>query len=558
MKRSGSFISSLLVSIAGSPLLWKFNRQSRNVKKAQERVLSDIIRRNKETLFGKEHGFKDIDSVRKYKESVPIMDYEDHRPYIERMQKGERDLLIKGKPLMYNTSSGTTTLPKYIPISENYMKSYSALNKLWLYTCLKENPRLYNGYSMSAVSPAVEGYCKDGTPYGSTSGTSYLNIPKVLKKTYSVPYPALKIPDYSKKYYAIARGAAGAYVSFIISPSPSNIIKIHETIMENFEEIVKDVYDGTLRKDVFEEIEDDEKEEIENFFSPDPERAKTLESLMHDYGEGLRPKHYWPDLVCVNTWKQGNFRRIIPMIEEYFSEDTPIRAFGYQASEARAGCVLGNDWDYSVLAAGDYFFEFYKSGSDPAVPDNVFQCHELTEGETYYILISNNSGLYRYDINDLVKVRGFYGTIPLIEFIGKGSGVTSITGEKLTENHVIHAVEMAEKEFEHRVEFFIMFCDEESLRYTLFVEFDQRSKRGGQKHFVNTFDEKLMEINPEYKIKRRSGRLSKPGIRILRNDSYNGFKEMCVRRGIARDGQYKDFYLRKERVYLEILKELEE
>lgn len=70
-------------------------------------------------------------------------------------------------------------------------------------------------------------------------------------------------------------------------------------------------------------------------------------------------------------------------------------------------------------------------------------CAELDEGENYYIVLTTPGGLYRYDINDVVRVSGFCNQTPLIEFIRKGRDVTNITGEKLHVNQVIQAMEQA-------------------------------------------------------------------------------------------------------------------
>jgi hypothetical protein len=377
-----------------------------------------------------------------------------------------------------------------------------------------------------------------------------------LKKTFSTPYPVICIKDYLKKYYAVTRGALAEDITYIVCPSPSNMVKFHTTIMENFSDLVKDIHDGTLRADVLAEVDKADMEEVVSFYSPKPKRAQVLEQLMAKHGEGLKTKHYWPNVACVNTWRQGNFSRLIPDVKALFTESTAIRAFGYQASEARAGLVLGNDWNYSVLATPIYHFEFIEEQKrhDPN-PDTML-AHELEKGKRYYILITNDSGLYRYDINDIVEVSGFYNEIPLITFIQKGDGITSLTGEKISELQVIQSVDDVSKNIGISVEFFNMFCDEQKLNYTLFVEFAPQTTRHNKDAFAAEFDLRLREVNPEYEIKRGSKRLDAPDLRELKPDSYNRFKERLIEKKFTKDGQYKDSYLRKNPVFLEILNDL--
>ena len=127
----------------------------------------------------------------------------------------------------------------------------------------------------------------------------------------------------------------------------------------------------------------------------------------------------WPDLVCINTWQQGNCKLILPKLDNLFPETTVLREFGYQASEARAGLVLGNEWDYSVLMSHVYYFEFIEEEKINQEMPDVLGVKDLEIGKNYYILITNGSGLYRYDINDIIRVR-LFNQFPLFEFVQKG------------------------------------------------------------------------------------------------------------------------------------------
>ena len=75
--------------------------------------------------------------------------------------------------------------------------------------------------------------------------------------------------------------------------------------------------------------------------------------------------------------------------------------------------------------------------------------HELKQGKQYYIFATTFDGLYRYNINDIVKVKEFYLNTPCLEFVQKGKGTTNITGEKLYENQLVKAVKKAQKKFNY-------------------------------------------------------------------------------------------------------------
>ena len=109
----------------------------------------------------------------------------------------------------------------------------------------------------------------------------------------------------------------------------------------------------------------------------------------------------------------------------------------------------------------------------PKQENNIFKFKRLTEVEKdaqYYIIVTTQNGLYRYFINDIVEVTGWYNNTPTIRFVQKGRGVTNLTGEKLHETQVTDAVMNMMEDMNATFEFFIMIAHRESLQYTLYVQ----------------------------------------------------------------------------------------
>mgnify|MGYP000854163826 CR=1 FL=1 len=550
-------VKKLVLSIAGIPLLKKLEKASRDIKSSQNRVLSGIIESCKDTAFGKEHNLSAVKNYEDFRKAVPVNDYEGHRKYIERMCRGEQNVLFPGKPVFYNTTSGTTDKPKLIPVSEQYYKkAYSGVSRLWFYTALKDNPRLFHGKNLSFVAPAQEGKVEDGTPFGSISGVVYKNIPGILKDLYSTPYPVICMKDYDKKYYAMLRFSLACNITYIITVNPSTVLQLHRTALQEMQSLIKDIHDGTLRPDVASEFDPSIREQTLRMLRPDPSRAAELERLAGVHGEQLRPKHYWPDLECVNTWKQGNCTLILPKLQGFFPDKTVLREFGYQASEARAGMVLGNEWDYSVLMAHIYHFEFIEESQRQKENPEVLGAHELEIGKNYYILFSNGSGLFRYDINDIVRVDGFLNQFPLFKFLQKGEGVTSLTGEKLSEQHVIGAVDAASIAKNIKLEFYTMFCDTSDFTYKLYAEFPAGTAQNHKKAFLESVDEHIKFTNLEYAAKRGSNRLNAPKLVDMKPNSYENLKARLLAEGKVREGQYKVSYLKNDPVLQKIYDEM--
>src|SRR5207249_4520990 len=107
------------------------------------------------------------------------------------------------------------------------------------------------------------------------------------------------------------------------------------------------------------------------------------------------------------------------------------RDLGFVASEGRLTVPLEDGTAAGVLAVHASFFEFIAEEEIDAPCPAARLPHELDEGRRYYVLLTGANGLYRYDLNDIVEVRGFHHRTPKVAFVRKGRDMVSITGEKL-------------------------------------------------------------------------------------------------------------------------------
>ena len=553
---SKEWIVNNMIKLVGKKALNKIKQATLNPEKAQMDFLMDLINDNKNTVFGKDHNFAQIKNYDDYKKNVPIRNYDDFDKYMELLSKGKEDVLFPGKPAMYNTSSGTTGKPKLVPISPKFKKHLSDFNKMWMYSILEQNPGIFKGKSLTSVGKAIEDYTEAGTPIGSISGNSFRTIPKIIKTTYSSTYPLFAIDDYDLRYYAIARNALSHNITVSISPSIANFVRYHQTIMDNFDQMVEEIRYGKMNEKVLEQLSEEDKKEVLDRISPNPERADELEALKAKYGENLMPKHYWPELKVINAWVQGNFSILMKRLKRFFPATTVIRAFGYQASEGRFGISLDNHWDYSLLIPTDYFYEFIPIENKDDENPKTLLYHELELDKRYYIIISNISGLYRYDMNDILEVVGFYNKTPLLKFIQKGAGIVSLMGEKLSEEQVITSTQETASKSGIVVKNFLMFGDNKKFKYEYFVEFEKNPTEEEKIDFVEKFDKKLQELNIEYSSKRQSKRLNTPELITLPENSHHKIKQTLVEKGLAKDGQYKDLYLSEKVTTREVLSEI--
>ncbi len=523
---------------------FKLRCAARNVDKAQDKTLRGILNYAKDTEYGKAHNFAEIlkaktpaELFKSYEENVKINDYEDFRPLIDRHRHGETDILFPGKPKMYATTSGTTSEPKWIPITFKYFNDvYGRMNKMWLSSLIRCNRHAFAGGVVSIVGKAIEGYAPDGTVFGSVSGVSFTNCPDFVKVAYSSPAEVFEIKDYRARYYTIMRFGIEMNSTVLITANPSTIVEMQNNVNEFFDDYVKDIENGTLKEDL--DIPANVRAALKSRMKKNPARAQELRELKEKYGAGLLPKHYWPDMAVVNTWHCGNTKIYLDKIKDSFPEHTKMPEFGYFASECRAGLVL-NEKDDTTLFAHMHYFEFIREEDLENPNPEYLSLGQLEKGKRYCMYVTTCSGLYRYNMNDLIEVTGFDGTIPTIQFIQKVNGIITLTGEKLHERQFIKAVHDAEASMNMKTKFFIGFADPEYSGYHFFYEFaDQATSQEQAEEFTRTVDANLKTINCEYQAKRDSFRVKDPITHRLEENAFEKFKAECIAEG-ARDGQFK-------------------
>ena len=538
-------INTALCLVGGSQRL-RLNFWNKHPKHAAERTLRDILTISKDTVYGKEHHFDRILSATSaedlfilYQQYVPVNDsFETLRPYVERHKNGEKDILFPGKPDMYATTSGTTSEPKWVPMTHKYLKDvYGKMTHIWIWNFICHRSRIFGGHLFTTVGKELEGYAPDGTIFGSVSGVLVRDVPSIIKKHYTAPACVMSIDDYAARNYTLMRLAIQYRdVTLWATANPSTILELLRTLNENTLEMIDDIEHGTLSWNF--DISDYIREELADYMKPEPERAQELRDLLEKHGK-LEPKHFWPWLQLLSTWKCGNTKIYMEKYMDQFNWDkTFYQELGYIATECRFGFSL-DETNESVLFPHFHYYEFVEESELDSPHKNYLQIHELEKGKRYCAYVTTYSGLFRYNMNDLVEVGGKFYNTPTVHMVSKVNGIVSMTGEKLYEPQFIDAVHKAEEELEIKTKFFVGFADIQESKYHFYFEFaDEKIDQKTADKFATIVDKKLQEINNEYESKRASFRLHEPQAHILLNNAYARFKAACLRDGF-RDGQFK-------------------
>ena len=354
--------------------------------KTQQKVLRKLIKKAKNTAFGKDHNFNQITSYSEFKQQVKISDYEGLRAYIDRVVSGEKDVLWKGKPLYFAKTSGTTSGAKYIPITKESMPTHikAAKEALLCYIAEKNDASFVNGKMIFLQgSPVLE--MLNGIKLGRLSGIVAHYVPQYLLKNRLPSWETNCIEDWDTKVDAIVKETIDEDMS-VISGIPSwvqmyfekLINKTGKTISEIFPNFNFFIYGGVN-------------------FEPYKNKFETLIGKKIDYIE------------------------LYPASEGFIA---------FQDSQTEPGMLLqlNSGIFYEFIPANEYF---------DANPTRI--CIEDVKLNVNYVIILNtNAGLWGYNIGDTVE---FTSLIPYrIKVTGRIKHFISAFGEHVIGKEVEKAL----------------------------------------------------------------------------------------------------------------------
>ncbi|WP_458628217.1 GH3 auxin-responsive promoter family protein [Winogradskyella sp. PC D3.3] len=220
----------------------RINKWSSQPIKTQQNVFNELISEAKNTVFGKDHNFSSIATIEDFQSHVPIRDYEELKPYVERVVAGEEDILWKGKPIYFAKTSGTTSGAKYIPITKESMPTHveAARNAILMYIHETGNSKFVDGKMIFLQgSPILEE--KHGIKLGRLSGIVAHYVPKYLQKNRLPSLETNCIDDWETKVEAIVEETIHEDMS-IISGIPSWVQMYFEKLIEKSGKNVGDLF----------------------------------------------------------------------------------------------------------------------------------------------------------------------------------------------------------------------------------------------------------------------------------------------------------------------------
>ncbi len=364
-----------------------------NPIKWQANTFQKLIKNGIKTEFGKNHDFENIKSYEQYKEKVPVRDYEELRPYIEKVVNGEKDILWPGKPLYFAKTSGTTSGAKYIPITKESIKTHirSARDALLNYFLKTKNFKPLNGKHMFLQgSPELDK--KQGIYHGRLSGISAHYVPKLFLRNRKPSWTTNCIEDWEEKVEAVIQETVGEKMT-IIAGIPS-------WVQMYFEKIV--LKEGKTISQVFPDLS------------------------LYVYGG-----------VSYEPYRQIFDKLFGKSIDTLATFPASEGFFGYQDQFNK------DHTDLLLLLNNDIFYEFIKAEDFLSGKYDRISIKDVELDVNYLLIISTSAGLWSYNIGDTIK---FTSIDPYrIIVSGRIKHFLSAFGEHVISEEVEKAMEVATK-----------------------------------------------------------------------------------------------------------------
>jgi GH3 auxin-responsive promoter len=521
------------------PAFISFRRAIRDPGHAQRVVLRKILARNASTEFGRKHGFADIRSVADFRARVPESDFEAISPFIDRACAGEPSVLTSDPIRLFEKTSGSSGAAKYIPCTDSLRREFQNAVRAWIFDLYRYDPKLLLGQSYWLITPLSRD--KEMTPgdipVGFENDADYLGTleRKIAEALFVVPGELARVSDIESSLYLTLR--------FLIQSENLTLISVWNPsylslLMDRFDSwavrLLADLEKGNASLPNEQNIP----LSLIRKLRAQPKRARALRQILERTGK-LRPAEIWPRLRLISCWTDAAARQSLAGVSQRFPQ-VRIQGKGLLATEGVA-TIPWVEAGGCIPAVTSHFYEFCPiDGSVPRVSD------ELKKGSEYSLMITTGGGLYRYRLGDRVRVNGFHGSVPILEFVGRDNGVSDLRGEKLSPAFVQSYLDRATAEVSVYASFAMLAPQPNASRYVLYIQCPCRQQRLGEAL------ETRLRANPHYDYCRSLGQLEALQIFWIRGDAQQIYMKRCAElgqragsvkpTGLHRSGGWEDYF----------------
>lgn len=482
---------------------WRIEQWIQNPIDVQREVLQDLVTHAQYTEFGRKYGLNEIFSIREFKDRIPIHEYDQLKPYIDRMMQGEENILWNTPVKWFAKSSGTTNdKSKFIPITQESLENchfQSAKDVLTMYYNNRNESDLLTGKGLVIGGSHQISQLNDEMQYGDLSAVLLQNTP--------------------------------IWANWIRTP------ELSIALMDEWEQKIEMLAKHTIEEDV-------------TSISGVPTWTLILIKRILEITGKNTLREVWPNLelyihggVSFTPYRE-QFKKLIGLGCSYLEM--------YNASEGFFAAQAHPDDDGMLLfVENGIFYEFMPVTEYGKTNPKTMGLKDIVIGENYALVISTNGGLWRYLIGDTIQ---FTQTNPFrIKVTGRLKQYINAFGEELIADNTDKAIAIAAQKTGLQVNDYtaapIYFGDESTGAHEWLIEFEVKPECTYQ--FAYELDMALKLLNSDYEAKRyKDIALALPVIHSIEKGIFSAWLKQKGKLG----GQHKVPRLSNERIYIEEIK----
>ncbi|HNP24306.1 MAG TPA: GH3 auxin-responsive promoter family protein [Panacibacter sp.] len=344
-------LKSLLARPFANYIQNKISKGMETAVEDQQNIFKGLVKAARNTEFGSDHGFNSIQSYADFVKQVPVRDYEQIKPYIEKIKEGRHNILWKGKPIYFAKTSGTTSGIKYIPITKDSIPNHinTARDALLCYIAQSGNSEFTKG-KMIFLSGSPELDRVGGVPTGRLSGIVNHHVPRYLRRNQLPDYETNCIEDWENKLENIVKETISQNMT-LISGIPPWMQMYFDRLIEKSGKKVGDLFPQFSVM-------------VQGGVNFEPYKRKLYESIGRQ-------------VDCIETY---------PASEGFIA---------FQDNYRESGLLLNTN--------SGIFFEFVPAAEAFNESPTRLSLADVKVGENYAVIINSNAGMWAYSIGDTIK-----------------------------------------------------------------------------------------------------------------------------------------------------------
>lgn len=422
----------------------------------QDECLNKLVAQARSTAFGKEHGFNEIRNIREFRNRIPIQDYTDVKPYVDRLLKGEKNLLWPGEITWFAKSSGTSSSrSKFIPITKESLEGghyKGGKDMLSIYCHNHPENQLFTGKSLSVGGSNSINQFNEGSYYGDLSAVLTQNLPKWAEYHRTPDLEVALMDQWDEKINRIIQQTKSIDVTSITGVPSWTLVLCNRLLEETGKSNLREVWPN-------------------------------LEVFFHG---GVSFKPY-----------KNSFEKLTGLSMNYLET--------YNASEGFFGIQdRTNSADLLLMLDYGIFYEFVPIAEVGSSDPRVLSLCEIELSENYAMVISTNGGLWRYLIGDTIR---FTSKSPFrIQITGRVNSFINAFGEELVVQNAEEAMIKTCESLSAAVSDFtaapLFYQNSEKGSHQWLIEFSDPPENLNE--FASLLDLNLKAVNSDYEAKREA------------------------------------------------------